>query len=52
MKILERIAEIKLGIYDNTHIDPLGNAYEFFMNRYASNAGKPDGKVVLCSPRN
>lgn len=43
-KILERIGELKLGdLRDNT-IDAFGDAYEFLMNMYASNAGKSGGE--------
>lgn len=44
VKILEAIDSLKLGnIKDNT-IDAFGDAYEFLMTMYASNAGKSGGE--------
>lgn len=44
VKILEGIASIKLGNYKENTIDAFGDAYEFLMSMYASNAGKSGGE--------
>ncbi|MBQ2917121.1 MAG: type I restriction-modification system subunit M [Clostridia bacterium] len=44
VKILEGIANIKLGNYQDNSIDAFGDAYEFLMSMYASNAGKSGGE--------
>ena len=44
VKILEGIASIKLGNYQDNSIDAFGDAYEFLMSMYASNAGKSGGE--------
>lgn len=44
VKILEGIASINLGNYQNNQIDAFGDAYEFLMSMYASNAGKSGGE--------
>ena len=44
VKILEGIASIKLGNYQDNQIDAFGDAYEFLMSMYASNAGKSGGE--------
>lgn len=44
VKILDGIANIKLGDYQNNSIDAFGDAYEFLMSMYASNAGKSGGE--------
>ena len=44
VKILDTIAEMKLGDYQNNNIDAFGDAYEFLMGMYASNAGKSGGE--------
>ena len=44
VKILEGIAGIKLGNYQDNSIDAFGDAYEFLMSMYASNAGKSGGE--------
>ncbi len=46
VKLLEAIGDLKLGngnYHDNT-IDAFGDAYEFLMTMYASNAGKSGGE--------
>ena len=43
-KILHNIAEMKLGNYQDNTIDAFGDAYEFLMSMYASNAGKSGGE--------
>ncbi len=44
VKILNGIADIKLDDYKNNSIDAFGDAYEFLMSMYASNAGKSGGE--------
>lgn len=44
VKILNGIADIKLNDYKNNSIDAFGDAYEFLMSMYASNAGKSGGE--------
>lgn len=44
IKILDGIAGIKLGNYKDNNIDAFGDAYEFLMGMYASNAGKSGGE--------
>ena len=44
VKLLDAIAEMKLGDYKNNSIDAFGDAYEFLMGMYASNAGKSGGE--------
>ena len=44
VKILEGIASINLGNYQDNQIDAFGDAYEFLMSMYASNAGKSGGE--------
>ena len=44
VKILDGIANIKLGDYQDNSIDAFGDAYEFLMSMYASNAGKSGGE--------
>ena len=44
VKLLNGIAEMKLGDYKNNTIDAFGDAYEFLMGMYASNAGKSGGE--------
>jgi type I restriction enzyme M protein len=38
--LLESIASLKLGNYTDNSIDAFGDAYEYLMQMYASNAGK------------
>lgn len=42
--ILIGIAEIDLGSFDENDIDAFGDAYEFLISNYASNAGKSGGE--------
>ena len=44
VKILESIGGLKLGDYQDNTIDTFGDAYEFLMTMYASNAGKSGGE--------
>lgn len=44
VKILDKIGELKLGDYQENTNDTFGDAYEFLMTMYASNAGKSGGE--------
>jgi type I restriction enzyme M protein len=44
VKILDAIGNLKLGSYKENTIDAFGDAYEFLMTMYASNAGKSGGE--------
>lgn len=44
VKIIDSIGDLKLGDYQNNTIDTFGDAYEFLMTMYASNAGKSGGE--------
>lgn len=44
VKLLDGIGEMKLGDYQDNTIDAFGDAYEFLMGMYASNAGKSGGE--------
>lgn len=44
VKILNAIAGLKLGEFQDNSIDAFGDAYEFLMTMYASNAGKSGGE--------
>ncbi len=43
-KLLEAIGGLRLGNYSDNTIDAFGDAYEFLMTMYASNAGKSGGE--------
>lgn len=43
-ELLESIANLKLGNYADNTIDAFGDAYEYLMTMYASNAGKSWGE--------
>lgn len=43
-KIMEKIGELNLGNFANHTIDAFGDAYEYLMSMYASNAGKSGGE--------
>lgn len=43
-KLLEAIGDLNLGNYADNTIDAFGDAYEFLMTMYASNAGKSGGE--------
>ena len=43
-KLLEAIGDLRLGKYSNNTIDAFGDAYEYLMTMYASNAGKSGGE--------
>jgi type I restriction enzyme M protein len=44
VKIIESIGGLKLGDYQDNSNDTFGDAYEFLMTMYASNAGKSGGE--------
>lgn len=44
VKLLEAIGDLSLGDYGDNTIDAFGDAYEFLMTMYASNAGKSGGE--------
>lgn len=43
-KLLDAIGDLKLGDYKENTIDAFGDAYEYLMTMYASNAGKSGGE--------
>lgn len=43
-KLLESIGDLRFGDYGDNTIDAFGDAYEFLMTMYASNAGKSGGE--------
>ncbi|MCL2050434.1 MAG: type I restriction-modification system subunit M [Lachnospiraceae bacterium] len=44
VKLMNGIADMKLGNYKDNTIDAFGDAYEFLMSMYAGNAGKSGGE--------
>ena len=44
VKLLNSVGEMKLGSYQDNTIDAFGDAYEYLMGMYASNAGKSGGE--------
>ncbi|MCD7950682.1 MAG: type I restriction-modification system subunit M [Erysipelotrichaceae bacterium] len=44
VKLIEGVANMKLGNYQDNTIDAFGDAYEYLMGMYASNAGKSGGE--------
>ncbi|MCC6687215.1 MAG: type I restriction-modification system subunit M [Fimbriimonadaceae bacterium] len=44
VKLLEAIGDLPLGNYEDNSIDLFGDAYEFLMTMYASQAGKSGGE--------
>lgn len=44
VKLLNGVGEMRLGDYKDNTIDAFGDAYEFLMGMYASNAGKSGGE--------
>ncbi len=44
VRLLEAIGGLRLGNYSDNTIDAFGDAYEFLMTMYASNAGKSGGE--------
>lgn len=49
IKLMDGIANMKLGNYKDNSIDAFGDAYEYLMSMYASNAGKSGGKFLYTS---
>lgn len=44
VKLMNGIGDMKLGGYEDNAIDAFGDAYEYLMGMYASNAGKSGGE--------
>lgn len=44
VSLLDGVGNMKLGDYQKSRIDAFGDAYEFLMGMYASNAGKSGGE--------
>ncbi len=44
VKLMDGIGNMKLGNYQDNSIDAFGDAYEYLMSMYASNAGKSGGE--------
>lgn len=44
VKVIEAIGNLNFGDYQDNKIDTFGDAYEFLMTMYASNAGKSGGE--------
>ena len=44
LALLDGVGDMQLGDYKNNTIDAFGDAYEFLMTMYASNAGKSGGE--------
>ena len=44
VKLLNGVGDMKLGNYQDNTIDAFGDAYEYLMGMYASNAGKSGGE--------
>lgn len=44
VRLLNGVADMKLGDYQDNTIDAFGDAYEYLMGMYASNAGKSGGE--------
>ena len=44
VKLMNGVGEMKLGDFQDNTIDAFGDAYEFLMGMYASNAGKSGGE--------
>ncbi|OHB44930.1 MAG: type I restriction-modification system subunit M [Planctomycetes bacterium GWC2_49_10] len=44
VKLMDAIGDLRLGNYYDNTIDAFGDAYEFLMTMYASNAGKSGGE--------
>ena len=44
VRLLDGIGDMKLGAYTENTIDAFGDAYEYLMGMYASNAGKSGGE--------
>ena len=44
VKLLDGIAKMNLGFAESRNVDAIGDAYEYLMSMYASNAGKSGGE--------
>ena len=44
VKLMDAIGDLQLGSYSDNTIDAFGDAYEYLMTMYASNAGKSGGE--------
>lgn len=44
VKLINSVADMKLGSYQDNNIDAFGDAYEYLMSIYASNASKSGGE--------
>ncbi len=49
VKLLDAIGDLRLGNYYDNTIDAFGDAYEFLMTMYASNAGKSGGEILYAA---
>ena len=49
VKILQGVADMNIGKYSDHDIDAFGDAYEYLMAMYASNAGKSGGEFFTPS---
>lgn len=47
VKLLNSVEDMNLGNYQDNTIDAFGDAYEYLMTMYASNAGKSGGLLTL-----
>jgi type I restriction enzyme M protein len=47
VKLMNGVGDMKLGNYQDNTIDAFGDAYEFLMGMYASNAGKSGGEYYI-----
>ena len=48
--IIKGVEELNFGNFEDLHIDVIGDAYEFLISKYASNAGKSGGEFF--TPQN
>jgi len=44
VKLLNGVADMNLGSFESQEVDAIGDAYEYLMSMYASNAGKSGGE--------
>ena len=44
VELLQKINDMEIGAYDQANVDPFGDAYEFLIGMYSSNAGKSGGE--------
>lgn len=47
VKLMDEIANMKLGNYKDNSIDAFGDAYDYLMSMYVSNAGKSGGEFFI-----